>query len=325
MKFLINFFLFSCTDSKNLLTNERSYNPTISIFISNCYFTRSIFFSGNGGIIYINELNINLIVEFSIFFKCSCTGGGGSIYYFCQLTYSSIYLTKICANECLCGSGNSGAFSLMLVNNDINNNISISYLSISKCANNGLGWRSIYSQYGNQNFNFINSSNNNCYSTSGIIYAHPKKLISKFSSFKYNNSNKDIILDLNGGSNNLNLLFLNIISNNSPNGNGIIHVASGNYLISNSIFYNNSLILYSLNSGSLILENNLIHHNFLNSLISGNVQTALNNSILTTFFDTYKFNFFSTIHCESKLNLKITFSKKIIYFYFQIYNLIILI
>ena len=82
------FFFSNCINSYNLSSNDRAYSNPNGYIINNCYFTRTNFYSGNGGIIYILDIESYLLIKYSIFFKCYAGGsspksgnygGGGSL------------------------------------------------------------------------------------------------------------------------------------------------------------------------------------------------------------------------------------------------------
>jgi len=75
-------FLKNCVSVGMNCMNEmedqgRSYLNSY-VNISNCFFSPSIQFVGNGGVIFVDNLN-SVFVSYTTFYNCGCTEKGGAI------------------------------------------------------------------------------------------------------------------------------------------------------------------------------------------------------------------------------------------------------
>ena len=66
-------------------------NINNNINISNCFYSRSVIYYGDGGVVHVSG------GSYSIFFNCSCSNNGGAIYFF---SFRSFY-RMIYANKCI--------------------------------------------------------------------------------------------------------------------------------------------------------------------------------------------------------------------------------
>ena len=103
MKFSLTFsFLYfissNCEDSYGLSSVQTLYSLNNNIFLNNCFFSRISRFNGNGGIVSVSNINFKMSIIESVFYLCNSTQRGGSIYYYCETTYSESILKK---NMCL--------------------------------------------------------------------------------------------------------------------------------------------------------------------------------------------------------------------------------
>ena len=238
-----------------------------------------------------------------IFFQCSCTVQGGSIYFFCNNLGTNVELNNICINYCFSGLNNWYQFGVIQTHlNSNNNNNFISIINCNKISNSYCSFR-IYN--GNINFNNFNSSNNynKCYSSFSIIF--PTKLNSNFCNIINNYVSEYANIQLWENQNNY-LSNYNIINNNDVT-HGVVTNWGGIYFINNSIFLNNiNTLFFSLN-GLLNIINCKIYHPQIYSVYSnsntGSIFTLNNiNQLTNTFF----INHFFTYKCESinKFTLK---------------------
>ena len=201
-----------CNNSNILNNNERIFtNILINIF--NCYFSRSNIFNGNGGIISILDINTNLTINYSTFYLCKCTSNGGAIFFQSYTFYSNCFILFVCSNECSCGSVANGEFSMLRINNSINNEIVINYLSITKSGNKINSHHPFLLSYGNQSVLNTNSSLNDCGYYSGFTIQYSLSFIGKFNTISNNKVNNYICLSFYSALNN-NLIFFNNIINN---------------------------------------------------------------------------------------------------------------
>ena len=300
-----------CLDSTNLLSNNTLiYNEIVNI--NNCIFTRTFLYNnGNGGIIYLENINYNMIINNTIFYSIKCSKMGGSIYYRCLTTNTGFIFNKLCIIENSCGLNEWGQFAYITSSGIIQNNFNLS--TILKSSNQYSGKTTLFIQSNYQNIFSLNFSFNFCQSQSSLVSYDPTKLLSNFNIFFNNSVNSDTCFNIVGGANDGIITFNNFILNNSPLFNGIILLSgSGKNYFKNCLFSNNFDILFSIQYwNSLYLENCKINHLSLSNLYSGNFNTNSNNSILFTLesLNLFDFTYFSTIYCFNILKIN-TLTKK---------------
>jgi len=105
---------------KENVNEGQSYNiGNRDFYISNCFFSRSSLFFGNGGVIYC-ENAISFKIMSSVFNHCSVSDTGGAIY--SQSTGSTYELSMICCFGCYAGQG-SFCFIEDLKNSNFNHKL----------------------------------------------------------------------------------------------------------------------------------------------------------------------------------------------------------
>jgi len=87
---------FGCENER--MDQGRSFYQK-NIYISHCFFSRSIVYTGNGGIIYVDSGAYSMDVIYSMFFNCASSSKGGAIYF----RSSNSSLRMICADCCYGG------------------------------------------------------------------------------------------------------------------------------------------------------------------------------------------------------------------------------
>ena len=296
---------YICEDTINFNLNQRINLPLIIIIsIYNCNFIRNNQYNGNGGIIFINNIDRNLKINECYFINCSCNGDGGAIYYNSNNINSATEINNTCCFYCECLiSGNFLYFSS-------NKFINLFLISISKSSSNGIGSHPLvvfYSSHFSENFN---SSNNFCNYNSGFSTIRPIYFYNNFCTIYNNNVTNSICIYLFAGTNSRNMLNSNIINNNGKNG-GIFYLyefysEAAIYNLNNCIFYNNKNNLFNV-AGSickLYILNSKIFHNENLILTSGNLISFNNNNSI---FRTEIFiNTFNLINLNCYFNYQIT-------------------
>lgn len=268
----------------------RSYINT-SIDISDCFFSRVLHYSDNGGVIYVSGGAFSLMVSSSIFFNCFSSSSGGAIYFSSAISN----LQRICSFMCSCGSTNNGNFAIILSDN-INH---VDFLSIASCSNFTNGYYSIIIFYGNQRIDNTNSSSNSCLQSSGLCASSPILFTCTHCTISKNKVTDGIIIyyRYNSGV----IRFSNLINNWSPT-LGVIYVIGGSPKTQYCIFDMNQNNLFYLNSGSSIeVSHCFIYH-------SGITSFGINNSITRRL--TYDWKFFNSYYCyaENPIQKQIVFS-----------------
>ena len=297
-----NDFLFkkNCVDSSLLISSQRVYeNYLNNFFLIFFIFIRNNKYSGNGGIIYFSNFLSNISIINSFFYLCSVTGSGGAIYCDGSIEGSKFIGKNNCFFNCQSDSGYSIAYISIHKNGDI-------LFNYSTCSySNGQSTLSI--RYANFKFQNLNTSSNNGYLDSSIqIHSCSSSINTFFTCF--NNSAYGICISINNC--NSNIIYSNIVSNKINIHSSIWHAGVGTSIYSNSIFQNNTGILFIPNQGSILVTNSTIFHSGSISTVSISlniIQYGLTNTFLISHVSlesckTIKFNY-NIISCPI-INIK---------------------
>ena len=187
------------------------YNNNINI--SNCFFSRSLSYSGNGGVIFVTASSCLMNINYSMFYNCVCSIDGGAIYF----DSSNSSLRMICANSCSASQFHVAYIIASQMNQ-------VEYLSISKCSHTTSGYYSILLYKGNQRVDNTNSSMNNAIQASGILITSPSSFTSSHCTFSNNKVSHSICIYFYSSSETKSMLYANIVHNNSPSGFGVVYV-----------------------------------------------------------------------------------------------------
>jgi len=259
-----------------------------NINISNCFFSRSSSYSGDGGVIYVTVGSYSMNVNYSMFYNCIAERGG-AIYF----SSSNSYLRMICANSC--SASYEEHFSYL----GASQYNFVDFLSISSCSEQERGNQGIFMFNGNQKLCNTNCTNNKAYGDSGICFYYPASCSCSFCTIARNRVMDAVCVGFQA-SNGV-MLFSNIIGNNSPSRYGVVHVSSGSsQKIHYCIFASNQNTLFDTYSNSLEVSHSFISHNErFSSRVA--VSTSNNNSLTNTI--TYQLQFFNSIHCNADIPL----------------------
>jgi len=281
---------FGCESES--IDQGRSYIDK-NINISNCFFSRSSSYSGNGGVIYVSASSCSMNVIYSIFYNCVCSEKGGAIYFIS----SNSFLRMICANRCSATWPHFAYLSAYQVNQ-------VEYLSVSNCSHTTSGYHSIYLSSGDQRVDNTNSSMNNAEYVSGIHIYSPSSFTSSHCTFSNNKVSNWICIYFYSTSGTISMSYANIVYNNSPNNNvdGVVYVSgAGSRKMMYCIFKNNQNTLFCVYSGSLEVSHSFIDHSESSFSNSISVSTSNNNSFTNRI--TYQLQFFNSIHCNADIPL----------------------
>jgi len=262
------------------ISKGRSYQGVI-INIASCFFVRSSQYSGNGGVVFINDGSLSMNISHSMFYYCASSSEGGAIYY----DSSDSCLKMICANGCCAVSKCHFAH---LKTSQMNK---VEYLSISCCSHSTVGSYPLRLYKGNHKVDNTNSSMNNAYECSGIYFDTPITFTSTYCTFSNNIASNSICIKFYSNSGTVSSA--NIVHNNSPSF-GVIYVYTGTPKIKYCIIQDNRNKLFHVQSGSFEVSNSMISH-------SGMSSTGINNSITIT--KTYHLPFFNSHYCNTDFNL----------------------
>jgi len=264
----------------------RSYSQ-MNIDISNCFFLRSIAYSGDGGVIYLTVSFCSMNINYSMLYNCVCSSHGGAIYF----SSSNSYLRMICANRCSCGATSMSHFAWLRAS-QMNQ---VEYLSISICSYTTSGTCSMFSPIGNQRVDNTNSSMNNAKEYSSIYIDSPSSFSSSYCTFSNNKVSSCVCIGIITSSGTMS--YANIVHNNSPS-LGVVSVSGAGLRMMYCMFQNNQNTLFRLYSGSLEVSHSFIDHSgsFSTSIA---VSTSTNNSFTKKI--TYQLPFFKSHYCNAQL------------------------
>jgi len=261
-----------------------------SINISLCFFSRSLTFTGNGGVVFVSGGSYSMNINNSMFYNCSCRGDGGAIFFY---SFNS-NLRMICVYRC---SASHMYHSAYIQASQVN---FAEYLSLSSCSFDTAGDYSLRLYYGNQNVNNINNSLNKANMVSGILIASPSSFTSTHCTFSNNKVSDCNCIYFYSESGAITMSYTNIVHNNSPSRFGIVFVnGAGPKQIIYCIFHKNHNYLFCEYGGSLEVSHSFIDHSSSSFYISTSVSTDTNNSF--TFRMTYQIQFFNSLHCHTDI------------------------
>jgi len=262
-----------------------SYSAS-NINISDCFFSRTSQYAGNGGVISVASGVYTMYVNNSMFYNC-ISQRGGAIYFWS----SKSYLKMICANSCSASMWYHLAYIIASHNNQME------YLSASNCSFTTSISYSIFMQAGNQSFDNTNCSMNNANEFSGVIFNFPSILTSSYCTFSNNKVLDSVCIYFYTDSDTISMSYANIVHNNSPTKFGVVCVeGTGSRKMMYCIFQNNQNYLFCVLSGSLEVSHSFIDHSALLST-SIAVSTATNNTFTNRM--TYQLQFFNSLHCNT--------------------------
>jgi len=289
-KFFINEIIYcivyGCVNES--VDQGRSY-LRVNILVSDCFFSRTAELSGNGGVIYVSSGTYLMNVNYSMFYKCTCSGNGGAISFYS----SNSSLRMICANSCNAYNYHFGIFQTQI--------FQVDFLSVSNCSHTTTGYGPIRSNLGTQRVDNTNFSMNNAKQYSVFGVSSPSSFTSSHCTLSNNKVLQSICINFLSDSGIILVSFTNIIHNNSPS-LGVVYISgSGATKMMYCIFQNNDNYLFCVGSGSLEVSDSFIDHSSssFSSLLA--VSTASNNSNATT--KTYRIQFFNSYLCNADIPL----------------------
>jgi len=270
---------------KSVCVNEsigegRSYFESF-INVSGCFFSRTLLFFGDGGVISVLHESLSLQIRNSMFFRCTSSNYGGAIYFISE--NSSI--KDVCAYKC---TANYYHFAYL----DASKHNHVEHLSMSLCSNSTSGSYPLYMKHGissliNTNISFCKS-----FQDSGICIVSPFNFASSHCNFYRNEVSNSICIYFQ--SNNSKMSYSNIINNNSPYSYGIIFITEGGSpILLECVFHMNANTLIYLNSGSIEITCCFIIH--IGPLSAGNPIISNNNTF--TKRETFNIEFLGSKYC----------------------------
>jgi len=244
----------------------RSYLD-MNIYISNCFFSRYLTYSGNGGVIHVYGGDYSMNINYSMLYNCVSSNYGGAIYF----SSSNSLVRMICANSC---SASQFHFAY-LWDSQVNQ---VDYLSVSNCTHFASGVNTICLSTGNQSVDKTNSSMNTAKQVSGIIIWSPSSFTSSFCTFSNNKASEGICLYIYSTPGTILMTYFNIVHNNSPVYGVVLVNGEGSRKMIYCIFHNNSNYLFCVYGVPLEVSHSFMDHlesSFFNNIA---VSTEINNS-----------------------------------------------
>ena len=257
---------------------------------------RSISFNTDGGAISMTPyVSVRILIEESLFDKCSSLTSGGGV--FISSTLGSIFLKKVCGYDCWSTANQFGFFLSGLTKPNV-----CQLVSITKCASQALSrTAAVYFQNGIQNHTSTNSSNNQLTSYSGCYSNVAAQLNWEFSTIVNNYAHTSVCLYFVSSATSVSYQIFNsnFVSNNSPSLSVLCYDRAILYIRS-SFFNDNSGFLLGNNAytTSSYLYNCYLFHN-ANS-VSVAAVTLSNSTIRTTSGSTLSIGHFATYMCYNK-------------------------
>jgi len=257
-----------------------------NINVSLCFFSRTLLFSGNGGVICVTASSFSMNINYSMFYKCTCSNHGGAIYFNSSISC----LRMICSNRCSASLYHFSYLYAFQVNQ-------VEYLSASNCSHTTSGSYPIYLHSGNQRVDNTNSSMNKAYRGSSICIESPSSSASSYCTCSNNMVTDGVCIFFSSTSGIISMSYANIIHNNSPSRMGVVNVEGiGSKKMLYCIFKNNQNFLFNVMGGSLEVSHSFIDHSASFSR-STTVSTSNNNSFTNRI--TYQLQFFNSLHCST--------------------------
>ena len=291
-----DFFLNSFKEFKNI-------NNLINLELNNNFYLIKFFFLNlncnlNGGSIFFSSLNnFSIVIEYCNFFNCSSINEGGSIYFSCL--NSNFVLSKCCSYNSI--SFNGQFFVTLSQNQQIFN-----FLSIYKSNNPNISSQNIFViNNGYQYFQNSNISKNYLYNWASLYFFNSIKLNSIFNNIIETTSISWIgFWTRNGNFNNTKSNFIKNFQQDSRW--GFIYLDTATTIFNDCIFFNNSLFLFQVHSGTLTLNYCFIQ----NYSKSGTIFISFQKSLLLT-------HFIENLNCDFKINTLPQFQELSILFFLQ--------
>lgn len=280
---------FLC-ESENISHGMSYFNRSISISL--CFFSRSMSFSGNGGVINIDGGLYSMIIEYSMFYNCTSSLQGGAIYF--NSSHSDINM--VCANRCSCGYNMNFQFSYLRAS-QMNH---LEYISVSYCSPSISGNYPLCLKSGNQRVENLNSSMNNAKICSGLCTSSPSSFSCSYCTFSNNYAYALGCINVISSSGTITIAFTNIVHNNSPSYGVVLTYDTGIKIMMYCIFHKNRDTLFSVEYGLLQVIHSFIDHSSQFSIYSS-LDTATNNSFISK--TTYEIQFFNSYHCNAEIPL----------------------
>jgi len=280
--------------SLNILSST-CLNPTISVGrsgytltninkITDCYFSRSLVYSENGGVIYIYNVVATMNIKRCVFFECkvdSSAKRGGAIWF----SSNQAELDMVCAHSC---GANYNHFACL----ECSNNIKMSLVSMVSCAVDYYGNHPIYLLNGIQTVVNTNCSNNRAVVISSIYFQNAVLTEMQFSNIVKNYVSHSYSIGFSKCPTTISST--NFVGCNSPLDTGVVTChENGAVTISSSVFVDNMNTLLWVGIGSIIVDDCFISHSGLVHIGA----VTIKNMIMSSIKQTYSFSHFGTIHC----------------------------
>ena len=236
----------------------------------------------------------------SSFVTCKAKGNGGAVFFNAQ-TAEEIRLDKICATKChISGSTKYGQFCYIQSAQYEAKERYYRLLSIASCSNM-TSMTTSYPLYVNKGRNALissNSSNNRAMDGSGFLFNINTAFNCQYCTFVNDYSTSSICLYCIGGENDHNIKYTNLICNFSPN-TGVVAAIDSTLIISHCIFVNNSGNLLYCKGGKLYIDDTIIKHQGLLTVVSSKGSFSIGPNISMTHYSTYIHMHYQNVICKA--------------------------
>ena len=233
------------------------------IYVSSCMIISVITNLDVGGALYV-ETTLNISLSDITFYKCiTLDSAGGAIYCY---EAGNFEISRVCALNC--SAFQNGQFAYFYIPS--NNNITLDYVSISKCADKGVGTYTIMFYNGNLHFSNDNISWNINKRGSGFYGYYIVSFFCHQTTFHFNIVYQSLCFILQGG---FGLLTrINFIYNRDYSALGLFYVSSNisQYYFNDCNFHFNSEKLFYSVVGKVYIQNSIFYPFFY---LSSNVFT----------------------------------------------------
>jgi len=246
-------------------SNSSIYQPSVGgIFVSFCRFS-GVRATGSGGAVFLSG-SYSTLIEDTAFISCSSSGASGAAYL--EGNYGSV-MNRICGYNT---EASRMTFTCIASASGYESKIQDS--SISRTINGDCG---IY-QVALATIKFSNTSDFTVPYISTLCTVNPEQYIASYIHMVNNYASNSISVNFDYGTGTRKISFVNMIKNNSPTRYGVLY-NNGYYSVEDSIFYNNSDILFYSAGGSFDIYRCYIMHD---NVLYGSVTIHSSYQIITS-------------------------------------------
>jgi len=282
---MVQLLLLSLQSCLNPNGPDRSFvGSPVEIYLENCVFSRASGFFGHGGVIFFDTYYANLSVIETTFYSCHVYGDShcGAVYFQCP--GGQAYFYRVCANNCSAESTTHFCYS------NTGDNNAFHMCSVTRCSPELRGYFPIFCWGGKQSIKSTNISKCSVYQESGIRLYQCPFLEILHSTFFSNRALSHMCIYITGTQYPTSIKYSNIIDNDSPAANSVVHVGSGSLTIQYSVFQSNKDLLLQGAEPIVVIDSVISHPSSQIGVISQskNVTFKTTASMNIIHYDTYR-------------------------------------